>query len=158
MINIRVILLSFICGSLIKPYSVYVTFFSVLCFYVFPVWFLRMSIMLLIDLSLCKVSLPGLHKQWFPWVPGSLPLTQCTRWPVGTGIYPRSTRGLRVSDLLPFLCLYVVVVNTFSDQLMDLADGDLILASLVRDPSPSCTALQSSDRQISMPFVLYSHW
>lgn len=54
MINIRVILLSFICGSLIKPYSVYVTFFSVL--YVFPVWFLRMSIMLLIDLSLCKVS------------------------------------------------------------------------------------------------------
>lgn len=105
MINIRVILLSFICGSLIKPYSVYVTFFSVLCFYVFPVWFLRMSIMLLIDLSLCKVSLPGLHKQWFPWVPGSLPLTQCTRWPVGTGIYPRSTRGLRVSDLLPFLCL-----------------------------------------------------
>lgn len=105
MINIRVILLSFICGSLIKPYSVYVTFFSVLCFYVFPVWFLRMSIMLLIDLSLCKVSLPGLHKQWFPWVPGSLPLTQCTRWPVGTGIYPRSTRGLRVSDLLSFLCL-----------------------------------------------------
>lgn len=105
MINIRVILLSFIRGSLIKPYSVYVTFFSVLCFYVFPVWFLRMSIMLLIDLSLCKVSLPGLHKQWFPWVPGCLPLTQCTRWPVGTGIYPRSTWGLRVSDLLPFLCL-----------------------------------------------------
>lgn len=98
MINIRVILLSFICGSLIKPYSVYVTFFSVLCF-------LRMSIMLLIDLSLCKVSLPGLHKQCFPWVPDSLPLTQCTRWPVGTGIYPRSSRGLRVSDLLPFLCL-----------------------------------------------------
>lgn len=32
MINIRVILLSFIRGSLIKPYSVYVTFFSVLCF------------------------------------------------------------------------------------------------------------------------------
>lgn len=53
---------------------------------------------------------------------------------------------------------FVVVVYTFSDQLMDLTDVDLILASLVRDPPPSCTSLQSSDRQISMPFVLYSHW
>lgn len=43
---------------------------------------------------------------------------------------------------------FVVVVYTFSDQLMDLT----------RDPPPSCTSLQSSDRQISMPFVLYSHW
>lgn len=58
----------------------------------------------LVDLPLCKISLIGLHKQWFPWVPDYLPLNQCTRWPVRAGADPRSTRGLRVSDLLPFLC------------------------------------------------------
>lgn len=89
-----------------------------------------------------------------PWFSSPDSVHPLTCW---DGDLPTLYAGLRVSDLLPFLCLYVVVVNTFSDQLMDLADGDLILASLVRDPSPSCTALQSSDRQISMPFVLYSH-
>lgn len=150
MINIRVILLSFMCGSLIKPYSGYVTFFSVYSACLsFHFDFGACQLCCLIDLTLCKISQAMVPLG--PWLssPDSVHSLTCRG-----GGDPGSTRGLRVSDLLPFL----YVIRSISDQLMDLNDVDLILASLVRDPSPSCTALQSSDRQINMPFVLYSHW
>lgn len=155
MINNRVILPSFMWGSHIEPYSGYVTFFQcALCLFVLPFWFWRVSMIFrcvrfLLLAFTSNGSLGSLII--FPWISALGDLS-------GRGL----THALHGVWVYQTCCLssakFVVVVNTFSDQLMDLTDVDLIMASLVRDPPPSCTSLQSSDRQISMPFVLYSHW
>lgn len=102
MINIRVILLSFMCGSLIKPYSGYVTFFSVYSACLsFHFDFGACQLCCLIDLTLCKISQAMVPLG--PWLssPDSVHSLTCRG-----GGDPGSTRGLRVSDLLPFL--YVI--------------------------------------------------